>query len=254
MPAVKAPDHYFDTPVLDLVRAALRHDPAAVHAATVARPPADPNFVGRERMTPLIYAVLAQNEEAIKILLKAGADATTVVPQTGSAIGIAVRLENTDSLKTLLENGVSARALQGKEPLSWDAARVQNQAALEILFGHGLSIDARNGRGETLLIDVLSVNDLETADWLVEKGANVRVLDCFFVSAASFLDEAVKTSAAGNPKLSHFQSLKAKFEARGVHFPAPSSPELKKRTGRPKITVQEAAALNERGEPSEPHT
>ncbi len=251
MPIVKAPDHYFDAPVLELLRAALRHDAAAVSAAVEATPPADPNFVGREHMTPLIYAVLSQNLEAIKILLRAGADAAAVVPQTGSAVGIAVRLEDTDPLKTLLENGVSAHAVQGKEPLSWDAARVQNYRALEMLFSHGLSVEARNGRGETLLIDVLSVNDLETADWLVEKGANVRVLDCFFVSAARFLDDAVKNSVASNPKLPQFQNLKAKFEARGVHFPVPSSPELKKKTGRAKLTVEEAATLNERGEPAE---
>lgn len=250
MPAVKAPDHYFDAPELELLRAALRSDQAAVHAAIEKTPPANPNFVGRERMTPLIYTVLSQRPEAIKILLKAGADATAVVPQTGSAIGIAVRLENLDALKALLESGVSVRALQGKEPLSWDAARVQNYGALELLFNHGLAIDARNGRGETLLIDVLSVNDLETADWLVEKGANVRVLDCFFVSAARFLDDAVKNGASNNPKLPQFQALKAKFEARGVHFPVPSSPELKKRTGRPKLTVEEAATLNERGDSS----
>ena len=100
------------------------------------------------------------------------------------------------------------------------------------------------------MIDVLSVNDLETADWLVEKGANVRVLDCFFVSAAKFLEDAVKNSAPNNPKLPRFRDLKAKFEARGVHFPVPGSPELKKRSGRPKMTVEEAATLNERGEPS----
>ena len=253
MPAVKTPDHYFDSPVLELVQAALRHNVEAVRAATEENPPANPNFVGREQMTPLIYAVLSQNQDAIKILLKAGADATALVPQTGSAIGIAVRLEDTDALKTLLDNGVSAHSLQGKEPLSWDAARQQNRAALELLFGHGLSIEARNGRGETLLIDVLSVNDLDLADWLIDKGANVRVLDCFFVSAARFLSDAVQASAPNNPKLPHFLKLKAKFEERGVHFPVPSSPELKKRTGRPKLSVEEAAALNEQGEPAETH-
>ena len=244
MAAVQKPEHYFDPPVVDLVRAALRHDAAMVKASS-----ADPNTVGREKMTPLIYAVLSQDLEAIKGLLHAGADANQLVPQTGTAAGIAAKLEDTTALTTLLDNGVSAQSLEGSNPLSWSAARADNRVALEILFRHGLSIDARNeSRGETVLIDALSVNDADLANWLVDHGANVRVVDVFFISAASFVQRALSGTGGSGPKSAQYQALQTKFERRGVQFPVPTSPELKRQLGRNKVSVEEAAHFNERGQ------
>ncbi len=240
--AVENPAHYFDPPTLDLVQAALRH-----HTADVQASRADPNTIGRERMTPLIYAVLKQNQEAIKLLLKAGADPVRLVPSVGSATSIAAKLIDTRALVTLLDNGADVHALVGGEPLSFSAHDVENRAALEIILAHGLSLDARNTRGETLLIDVLSVNDTDMAHWLVDRGADVHVMDRLFNSAANHLQMSVDNSSANNTKLPAFLALKAKFEQRGVRFPVPSVVDFRKRFGRNTIPVEEASKLDEQG-------
>ncbi len=242
--AVENPAHYFDPPTLDLVQAALRHQAAAVQASR-----ANPNTVGRESMTPLIYAVLRQNQEAIKLLLKAGADPVRLVPGTGSATTIAAKLIDTRALVTLLDNGADVHALVGGDPLSFDAGTVEHRAALEIILAHGLSLDARNTRGETLLIDALRANDADMAHWLVDRGADVHVMDRLFFSAANYLQVFLDNAAAHNTKLAAFRALKVKFEQRGVRFPVPTVPELRKRFGRSAIPVEEASKLDERGKP-----
>ena len=214
---------------------------------------ADPNTVGREKMTPLIYAVLKQDPAAIKGLLAVGADPVLLVPGVGSAADIATQTDDTRALVTLLDNGTDARALVGGDPFSWSAARAENYPALKVLFAHGLSIDARNTRTQTLLIDVLRANDTEMANWLVDHGADVRAMDRLFNSAPGHVQYFLDTKAPNNSKLPGFRELKAKFEQRGVRFPVPTVVELKQRFGRAGVTVEEAVKLNERGETSDAH-
>lgn len=50
---------------------------------------------------------------------------------------------------------------------------------------HGLSLDVPNTRDETLHIAVLGANDTDMAHWLVDRGADVRVMDRLFCSDAN---------------------------------------------------------------------
>ena len=167
----------------------------------------------------------------------------------GTALSVAAKLVDTRALLTLLDAGADVHAPVGSEPLSFSVNNVESRAALEILLARGLSLEARNHRGETLLIDALSVNDADQAHWLVDRGADVHVMDQLFNSAANWLQSFLDRAKPNNTKLSAFRALKAKFEERGVRFPVPTVVEFKRRFGRASIPLEEAARLDERGEP-----
>ncbi len=242
-----SPEKFFDGQELILVKSALDHDTNTIKS--LLKSGVDVNFIGKKKMTPLIYVILKQDKEAAKILLDVGADASLVVEGVGSAMGIASQLENTDILMTLINSGININAhiLTNDQPLTWYAAEVNNLAALEILFKNGLSVDTRNSSGNTLLIESIMVNNIELALWLIDHGSNVHAINIFLISAAECIQSRANRGGDGI-NASKYQHLVKIFEDKGVQFPVPESLELKEKLKVESVTVEEAEKLNEKGE------
>ncbi len=241
------PADFFDGPVLAFAEAALEHDENTLKRLRNAG--VNPNFLGKDRMTPLILAVLKQDRLAIQMLMRNGADAEMMIQGVGSALHVACRDKDTTSLVAMLDAGANPSLNIGGEPLSFTAVKNDRIEPIKVLFSRGLSIEARNTSGDTLLIQAIMVNDIEFAGWLIEQGANVHAISGFLISAAASLQSRLNEAGPNSVNTPRYLKLKAMFEARGVTFPVPTRVELMKRFGKSKLPLEQVINMDERGEP-----
>src|SRR5262249_51193057 len=104
----------------------------------------------RYSVTPLHVAVSNGNASIVGRLLKAGANVDAVDASGEPLLTIAVRSENIDALKLLLERGASANAADtsAKEtPLMW-AVRAHQRDAIALLLSHGANVNAVTRTGD----------------------------------------------------------------------------------------------------------
>ena len=240
------PEKYFHGSLLLLVEAVLRHNINEIKYQIDKG--VDINSTGNEGMTPIIFSVLNQDEEGIRLLVQNGADPLMLVPNTGSALLIACRTEDTTALKTLIHAGVDINTKINKEPLTFVAARADNLPAIQILIQKGIHVDARDGSGNTLLIESIVVNDIDLADWLIQRHANVHVINVFLISAAFKIQSRFNETFGKGPNETRYRKLKRMFEMRGVNFPVPTPFELEKKLKKNSLTIEEAEQINELGE------
>ncbi len=241
------PANFFEGQALALAEAALDHDEDTLKRLRASG--VNPNTIGKERMTPLILAVLKQDRAAIQMLMRNGADAEMLVQGVGTALDVACRDKDTTALVAMLDAGANASLNIGGAPLSFSAADNDRIEPIKVLFARGLSIEARDTSGDTLLIHAISVNDIKFAGWLIEQGANVHAISRFMISAAGTLQSKLDRAGPNSVNTPRYLELKAMFEARGVTFPVPTSLELEKRFGRPKLPLEQVINMDERGEP-----
>ena len=106
-------------------------------------------------LTPLLLAVMTENDAMAKTLLNAGADPKATIG-TGSnmtALHLAIESGNHAMVKTLLDAGVdpkSANFLDGNTVLH-EAATKGNLDVVHSLLKSGAEVDAQNDKGETAL-------------------------------------------------------------------------------------------------------
>lgn len=96
------------------------------------------------KQTPLHEAVEGQNEQAVRLLLKAGVDPLTSNGQELTPYHSAATLSNVRILNELLNanpEGVHARSLYGLTPLHFAAAKGNNRAVV-ILLNNGAEVNA----------------------------------------------------------------------------------------------------------------
>ena len=225
---MKASDYFEDTPVQELAEAAARGDAAAVmHAVDVG---ADPNTIGRESMTPLFFAIgSSRNLSGVRALLKAGADASALIPSLGCAVTVAAAAADPALLETLLESGADANAKNNaQEPAIMVAVLNDRHENLELLLSHGADVDATDYGGETILTTLASLNNYEHVARLIERGADIHHVADNGATVANRVQRGLKKL---DPKSSHYQwaqRVKAVLEERGVEFPAPTAVQMRK--------------------------
>jgi ankyrin repeat protein len=150
----------------DAVRALLKQSPGRT---VVNAPEVDGT-------TSLHWAVRADDQEMVQLLLQAGANAKAanrygVIPLTLAAVnGSAAMIE------TLVKAGADVNAaLPEGETVLMTAARTGNLDALQALIAHGASVQAKEQRfGETALIWAVAQNHAPAIKTLVEAGAEVN--------------------------------------------------------------------------------
>ena len=97
-------------------------------------------------------------------------------------LGIATRHNYMEIVTLLLERGASVNHMNGEtgDTASHRAVYKSNLAMLGLLLDHGGNIDAKNGRGYSLL-HVTARNDFDSiAQYLLARGASVNAQDKFF--------------------------------------------------------------------------
>ncbi len=158
---------------------------------------ADPNMANRYGMTPLIQAAFNGNSRLIVRLLEAGADPNSRTLEGENAILNAAKSGAVEGVTALLQAGADVNSKDGylfQTPLMWAAASNQAEVA-RVLIEHGADLNAfsaeldlqgvlvDDGHGDlpdgglTALHHAARENSLETAQVLVNMGANPNLTD-----------------------------------------------------------------------------
>jgi ankyrin repeat protein len=156
-------------------RKLLRDDPKAV------------NLKGPDGATPLMYAVLYGDADAVRQLLEAGADPSARNESGATALIWAV--DDLDKTRLLLKAGAdaNARSADGRTPLLSATGRVGSADVVKLLLEHKAdpSATAHSYRGPTTpLRQAADVGDAAVVQLLLDHGAEVKGTALFALLSA----------------------------------------------------------------------
>jgi ankyrin repeat protein len=150
-------------------------------AALVAKG-ANPNAVGKETMTPLMWAIFARNAVGVQALLKAGAKPNlhmTNTPSDGRTfttypIHLAVRFCQPEILKALIEHKVTLEP-DPKSGFSVLMGAAHCFPCFKLLVDHGEDINREVGAGNTAVALAQSSRYYDTVLYGLQRGYNVNL-------------------------------------------------------------------------------
>jgi ankyrin repeat protein len=140
---------------------------------------------GVESNTPLIDAVKAGDQPAVRLLLKQRADVNAAETDGTTALHWAVRADDRDTVSLLLKSGAKANAVNryGVAPLQL-AATNGSAAAARLLLDAGASPNTANPDGESVLMTAARAGSVETVQLLASRGADVDARESWFGESA----------------------------------------------------------------------
>jgi ankyrin repeat protein len=194
---VNTPEPDGTTALMWAVRGSFTKDDTEL-ADTLIRAGADVKAANRYGITALYLACQNGNAAMIAKLLKAGADANATVTEGETALMTAARTGVVEATKVLLDHGAQVDAKEswhGETALMWAVAEGHPDMARELIV-HGADVNARSTvnkwarqttseprekwlplGGLTPLLFAARQGCLECAQVLVEKGADVNIVD-----------------------------------------------------------------------------
>ena len=137
---------------------------------------ADVDAAATDGATALHWAVHRENAELVDLLLEAGADATVANRYGVQPISLAAETGNAAIITRLLQAGADANAtLRGGETALMTAARTGNRDALRALIAHGADVNARDAtHGQTPLMWAAARGHARAIHVLAESGGDVN--------------------------------------------------------------------------------
>ena len=237
--ALGPPEKYFDPQPVALVRAALANDVAHVRALVAAG--VNPNSQGPRsdskntpQITLLGYAVSQRSEQALRLLIQAGAN-PLYEPRDddGNSFLVAIVRKDTVMLDALYRAWPMAKvpaAIQSRNAFS--AMGFNCNAFLQVMFKHGLPVGVTDLLGYTLFMEVLSREDLETAEWLLKDvGVPLDSQTIRGVNSANHLQSDLAKYRPGTPTHDTLLRMQEIMKLRGVVFPVETSAQWRARNG-----------------------
>jgi ankyrin repeat protein len=188
---------------------------------------ASANAVGREGMTPLLWAMSKQSLAGFQFLLDHGADSnfishwTDAQGQNESAgvIQMAAMLSSNDYLRVLLAHGGNPDQVvdsTGQTPI-YTAILNQRQPNVEFLLMSGAHIDHRDFSGATPINYAVSTNRFALALYLLEHKADPKIEDRWGYSAIGTIKKfANRGVEVGSIDDKAYPVLVAELQRRGL--------------------------------------
>lgn len=129
------------------------------------------DYVGPDGDTLLLVAVMANNRDAVQMLLKLGANPD--VPLARAPLGVAASVASFEIVEALVNAGADVNGRVESEPAIWRAALSNRRDVVQLLVQRGAAIDAANDDGETPAIAAAQAGHFTMAGTLVASGASL---------------------------------------------------------------------------------
>lgn len=141
---------------------------------TLLKEGADPDHAGSYGQNALHWASYYAADEIIALLLQAGADANVVTNTGETALELAIEQDDTDAVRQLLAAGANAQTRRKSgESMLMLVAESGNADMLRDLLQHGAEADWReSGHGQTALMFAARAGHAEIVDILLQHGAD----------------------------------------------------------------------------------
>ncbi len=130
----------------------------------------------RYGVTPLSLACTNGDAAIIEMLIKAGADPNTELPEGETVLMTAARTGKADAVKALLAHGAKVNGKEkwrGQTALMWAAAE-GNTAAVDALVEGGADTRARSNAGFTAFLFAVREGKIDTVRTLLKPGADLN--------------------------------------------------------------------------------
>ena len=227
------PATYFAAgPALAAAQAIRAGDVAALDKVFAQHPDLDPNQPGNKGVTLLFWAYAHYSVPMLQALVRHGANVNQQLhlPHPRSAqqggdwmedtylLNIAVKGPKDDLIVALLDLGANPNAKNyQQEPALINAIFVRQYQRLKILLDHGANINETDSGGDTAASTLAALNYFEMVYYLLERGADWRVLDGTIAFHVQESDIGNEESVAWQIKVKHW------LMAHGVKFPVPTA-------------------------------
>lgn len=214
-----APENFFEGRELEAAR--------AIKSGSNAQLPnllqgLDLNNPGKKEMTLLWFAIQERNFEAIKILVREGTTPEEhIVQGLGTAVAFSLHNEDLRFLTAMLDGGLSVNHKTPKgTPLIQRAAGADGATLdhVKLLVDRGADLEAKDSLGVTALITAMDTNQPDRAIYLVEKGANVNVVEKSGVSAMWTVNKSIDSQQPGEMR-TQFEKLRDLMISKGAKYP-----------------------------------
>jgi uncharacterized protein len=131
--------------------------------------------VSPDGMTPLHVAAHKNEAEAVRKLIKSGADVNATNRYGITPLALACENGNSAIVEALLAAGADANARQrGGETMLMIAARTGDKASVEALLKRNAEIDAKDKRGQTAINWAAAEGHAPVVDLLITRGADFK--------------------------------------------------------------------------------
>jgi ankyrin repeat protein/mono/diheme cytochrome c family protein len=150
---------------------ALRDGDRRQFAGTLRQAAASVNAKGQGGWTPLMYAALYGDADAVRLLLAARANPDTANESGGTALMYA--LDDVEKTRVLLDAGAdpNARSGEGRTALLIAAGRTGSYPVVKLLLEKGASASARLSDGRGVLPIAIAARDASLLQLLLDHGA-----------------------------------------------------------------------------------
>jgi len=137
---------------------------------------ADPNHTDKSSFTPLMNVVIAEDTEAVKVLLGSGANVNIRDKEGWTALMLASRYANIQIVKALLEAGADLEVKDNDNSTALIlAANYDNTETVKALLEAGANPDVKDNDSWTALTYASRYGNTEMVRALLEKGADPNI-------------------------------------------------------------------------------
>ena len=226
----EAPETYFAGPALAAAQAIRAEDIAKLDQIFAQHHDLDPNQPGNKGVTLLFWAYAHHSVPMLQALVHKGANVNQLLhlPHSRSAqqggdwmedtylLNIAVKGPKDDLIVALLDLGANPNSKdERQEPALINAIFVRQYQRLKILLDHKANINETDSGGDTAASTLAALNYFEMVYYLLERGADWRVVDGTIAFHVQENDIGNEESTAWQIKVKHW------LIAHGVKFPVP---------------------------------
>lgn len=179
----------------------------------------DINARGEHGVTLLVYAVIADKLDAIKVLMELGSDPSIDVPDQGNAGYISMWHPDAKALEVLLQSGMDPNLDEESDPLIFYTHNMDESDSLPVLVQYGADVNALNEQGETPIFDMLTVQ-FKNALFILEHGADGHYVTPAGISVAYSVEFELEHLDKKSEAYQTMLQIKEKLISQGVQFPA----------------------------------
>ncbi len=200
----------------ELADAAAAGDGAAVRRLVLDG--ANPNAVGVQGLTPLVWALFHKNPAGMKALLEAGSKPGYRASNGQSALAVAAGTKDGEYLRLLLDHRADPNLLdENGEPVIFRAIAQRAWDNLRLLLDRGADIDAVGRYGHTPMMRLATLSEFEQVAHLLSRKADFRKADDNDATVAYRVQSNLVDPRS--PEVKWRDRVREMLEARGVKFP-----------------------------------